>query len=96
MIPEDSAADTPDHRAVTPQQSLEWGFFSMGCESLQEPPVRQSSEYSLVEERLEFWAGNLHSGGLVSLPNGLASLVSTYYYRVESGFIRLFPDLTRK
>ena len=43
MVPEKTSADAPDHRAVTSKEGLESRLVSMGCKSLQQPPVRESS-----------------------------------------------------
>ena len=83
VIPQDPTADAPDHRAVTTDQGLERRLFSMGCEPLQEPPVRKSSERPHAEERLEFPAGNLHAAGLPVLARS-TDIVGLYLLTTRS------------
>jgi hypothetical protein len=40
MVPEETSADAPDHRAVTSKEGLECSLVSMDCESIQEAAVR--------------------------------------------------------
>ena len=50
VVPENSAADTPDHRAVALDDRPEDGFF-LACEkAIQELSVRETPDHAHVEE----------------------------------------------
>ncbi|WP_406701318.1 hypothetical protein V5E97_16100 [Singulisphaera sp. Ch08] len=63
VIPEDSAADAPDHRAVTLDEGLERRLVTTSSETPQELTVRESSDRSHAEKRLEVSAEDIYRAG---------------------------------
>src|SRR5262249_18805702 len=53
MIPQNPAADAPDHRAMTPHQRFQKDTLLAGDKVLQELSVRQPGDRTRLEERLK-------------------------------------------
>ena len=93
VIPEDPAADAPDHRAVAPDDRLEDRLLSPGDEAIQELPVRQSPPSNPLPKSV--WSSRPATFIPPSPPFRLLFVVLARplpaYYPVESVLIHFFP-----
>ena len=91
VIPEDPAADGPDHRAVAMHDRLEDGPLPSGHEAIQELPVRKPSYRPHAEDGLEVTDCHIHPAisHTIALPVVLIRPL-TAYYPVEPILIHFF------